>query len=205
MVDVTEVHGVIARPTRVAGATSREWARSGHNAETAWRRWVTQHRAVSAMLGGLVGVHVASLLGLWFGGFHLFRLDYDTANGAVYLPKATPTQQLLVGGLSHYADGVFFALIFAVAVAPRIPLPSTAIGNLAKALIFGTVLALLALFVTAPYVFGPLRGVHDSLIAFHAGWKYVLSVFLFHWIYGAQLGLIYNPIDDDPDRQGHGG
>lgn len=148
------------------------------------------------MLGGLVGVHIASVLGVWFDGFNLFRLDYNTANGAVYLPQGSPLEQFVVGVFSHYADGILFALIFAVAISPRLPIPSTTIGNLAKALIFGTILGVLALLVTAPYVFGPLRGVHDPLIAFHSGWKYPVSVLLFHWIYGAQLGLIYNPMDD---------
>jgi hypothetical protein len=163
----------------------------------AWRRWATRHRVQSAMLGGLVAVHICSLLGFWLGGFGLVKLDYNTANGKVYLPHGTAMQQFVVGGLSHYADGVFFAVVFAIAISPRLPLPATALGNLGKALIFGTVLALLALFVTAPYVFGPTRGVHDALVAFHAGWKYVLSVFIFHWLYGLHLGLIYSPLDDD--------
>lgn len=165
----------------------------------AWRRWATRHRVLAAMLGGAVAVHVTTLLGFWFGGFGLTRLDYNTANGMVYLPDASPVQQFLVGGLSHYVDGVFFAVVFAIAISPRLPLRATAVGNLAKALIFGTVLALLALFVTAPFVFGPARGIHDPLVAFHAGWKYVLSVLLFHWLYGLHLGLIYNPLDDDDE------
>lgn len=93
------------------------------------------------------------------------------------------------------AGGV--GLIFAVAVSPLLPLPATRVGNLVKALIFGTILAVLALFVTAPYAFAPLRGIHDPLIAIHLGWKYVISVLLFHWIYGTQLGLIYSPLDED--------
>lgn len=160
----------------------------------AFRRWATDHRILAAMLGGLLGVHVASLMGFWLSGFGLTRLDYSTANGMVYLPQATHVEQFLVGSLSHYADGPFFAAIFAVAVAPFLPLPCTAAGNLAKGLIFGTVLAVLALFVTAPFVFGPTRGVYDPLIAFHSGWQYVLSVFIFHWVYGLHLGLIYNPL-----------
>jgi hypothetical protein len=194
MVQITEKNGTIARQARTT--RSAAWSTSRTNAETAWRLWATKHRAAAAMLGGLVGVHVASVIGIWLGGFNLFRLDYNTGNGAVYLPKASATQQFLIGGLSHYADGVLFAVIFAVAVSPVLPIRSTRIGNAAKAMIFGTVLALLALFVTAPYIFGPLRGVHDPLIAFHTGWKYVISVVLFHWIYGAHLGLIYSPIDD---------
>ena len=48
-----------------------------------------------------------------------------------------------MGGLSHYIDGAVFALIFAVAVSPLLPLPATRAGNLVKALIFSTILALL--------------------------------------------------------------
>jgi hypothetical protein len=33
---------------------------------------------------------------------------------------------------------------------------------------FATILAVLALCVTAPLVFGPTQGVHDALLAFHA-------------------------------------
>jgi len=198
--DISETFGQTARPLPRPRTTARTTARStaGANAETAWRRWATRHRVAAAMLGGLVGVHIASLLGVWFGGFGLDRLDFNTANGLVYLPKATPATQFLVGGLSHYTDGVFFALIFAVAVSPFLPLSATRAGNLVKALIFSTILALLALFVALPFAFGPAFGVHnDPLIAFHNGWKYVVSVLLVHWIYGANLGLIYNPLDDD--------
>src|SRR5260370_1225331 len=196
MSEIIGTVGPVARP--LPRTQKAAWSKAGTNAETAWRRWATQHRAVAAMLGGLVGVHIASVLGAWFGGFHLYPLHYSTGNGAVYLHKATPTVQFVVGGLSHYADGVFFGLIFAVAVSPLLPLPATRAGNLVKALVFGTILALLALFVTAPYAFAPLRGIHDPLIAFHLGWKYVISVLLFHWIYGANLGLIYSPLDEDP-------
>jgi hypothetical protein len=54
--------------------------------------------------------------------------------------------------------------------------------------------------VTAPYIFGPLRGVRDPWIAIHEGPDYIISVLLFHWIYGLHLGLIYNPIDDNADE-----
>lgn len=180
-------------------ARTRARYRARANAEIAWRRWATEHRVAAAALGGIVAVQVASLLGFWLRGFGLSELDFNTANGAVYLPQATHVQQFLVGGLSHYIDGAVFALIFAVAVSPLLPLPATRVGNLAKAMIFSTILGLLAIFVVLPYVFGPVYGVHnDALLAFHNGWKYAFSVLLVHWVYGANLGLIYNPLDDDP-------
>lgn len=196
MSEINETLGQTVRTLPRIRITTRSAA--GANAETAWRRWATQHRVAAALLSGLVGVHIASLIGIWLGGFGLDKLDFDTANGLVFLPKSTPATQFLVGGLSHYTDGMFFALIFAVAVSPVLPLPATRTGNLAKAMIFSTILAILALFVTLPFVFGPAFGVHnDALIAFHNGWKYVVSVILVHWIYGAHVGLIYNPLDDD--------
>lgn len=160
-----------------------------------WRDWSTQHRLLAAMLGGIVAVHISSLVGFWMGGFGLTRLDYNTANGTVLLPGGSLTQQFVVGGVSHYADGVFFAVLFALALSPVMPLRATRLGNIAKSLIFGTVLALLAIFVTAPFVFGPAKGVHDPLAGVHAGWNYILSVFVFHWLYGLHVGLIYNPYD----------
>ncbi|MFJ9031021.1 hypothetical protein ACIRQP_21315 [Streptomyces sp. NPDC102274] len=163
-----------------------------------WREWSTRHRLLAAMLGGLVAVHISSLVGFWMGGFGLTRLDYNTANGTVLLPGGTPTQQFVIGGLSHYADGVFFAVLFALALSPVMPLPATRLGNIGKSLILGTVLALLAIFVTAPFVFGPASGVHDSLAGVHAGWNSMLSVFIFHWLYGLHIGLIYNPYDQSP-------
>lgn len=168
----------------------------------AFRSWAARHRVVAAALGGLIGVHVASLLGFWLGGFGLTRLDYSTANGMVYLPKEGHFEQFLAGTLSHYADGPIFAIIFVVGVAPLLPLPSTLAGDLGKALVFGTVLALLALFVTAPFVFGPARGVFDPLIAFHSGWQYVVSVLIFHWVYGLHLGLIFNAVSGEPTVPG---
>ena len=132
----------LPRPRTMAWSTT-----AGANAETAWRRWATRHRAAAAMLGGLAGVQIASLFGFWLGGIGLDRLDFDTANGAIFLPQATHVQQFLIGGLSHYMDGVFFGLIFAVAAWPLLPLPATRAGNLAKAMIFSTVLAIVAAFV----------------------------------------------------------
>lgn len=161
----------------------------------AWRTWSTQHRVLAASLGGFVAVHISSLLGFWMGGFGLTRLDYNTANGMVLLPHGTPTQQFIVGAFSHYIDGVVFAVLFALGLSPLLPLPATRVGNIVKSLIFGTVLALLAIFVTAPFVFGPARGVHDALAGLHAGPNYIISVLIFHWLYGLHVGIVYNPVD----------
>jgi hypothetical protein len=76
MSEISGTAGQIARALPRTRTTA--WSKAGVNAETAWRRWATKHRAVAAMLGGLVGVHIASVLGAWFGGFHLYRLARST-------------------------------------------------------------------------------------------------------------------------------
>ncbi len=188
------------RRTDVKGPGERQQAGSARaNAMYAWRRWATGHRVAAALLAGLIAVHVASIIGFWLGGFNLTRLDWNTANGLVYVPDAEPMSQFLIGGLHHYADGVFFAVVYAIALAPFLPLPATALGNLGKGLLFGTALAVLALAVMTPLVYAPARGTEAGFFSGNFGWNYMLSVFIFHWVYGLHLGLIYNPLDDDSD------
>src|SRR5260370_26219861 len=104
-------------------ARTRARYRARANAEIAWRRWATEHRVAAAALGGIVAVQVASLLGFWLRGFGLSELDFNTANGAVYLPQATQVHQFLVGGLRHYIEGAVVALISPGALSPLLPPP----------------------------------------------------------------------------------
>lgn len=161
-----------------------------------WRRWATRHRVGAALLAGLVATHVATVLGFWMGDFGLVRLDWNTANGLVYLPGGTPLTQFLVGGTMHYIDGILFAVVFAVALQPRLSWRSSELGNVLKGLVFGTLLAVVALGVLTPLVYAPARGAEAGVFSTNFGWEYVLGVFLFHWVYGAHLGLIYSPLDE---------
>ena len=170
---------------------------------TAFRLWATRHRVLAALLAGFVAVHVGTIIAFWFGGVGLTRLDWPTANGLVYLPDANPTVQFFLGGTAHYLDGIIFALVFAIALAPHMKVRgSGASANLVKGLLFGIVLGILALGVMTPLVYAPARGSHAGFFSTSLGWNYMLSVMIFHVIYGLHLGLIYNPYDEDeaPDR-----
>src|SRR5258708_18930852 len=68
---------------------------AGAKAETAWRRWSTQHRVAAAMLGGLMGGHIASLLGIWFGGFSLHPLAVNPLKWVGFLAMDTAPPELL--------------------------------------------------------------------------------------------------------------
>lgn len=162
----------------------------------AWRRWATQHRVASALLAGVVATHISTVLAFWFGDFGLFRLDWPTDNGRVYLPHMDPIIQFLVGGAMHYLDGIAFAVLFAINLHPRLPWANSQIGNILKGMVFGTVLGTISLTVLCPLVYGPALGAQAGVLSSNFGWKFQVSVLLFHWIYGAHLGLVYSPLDE---------
>src|SRR5262249_593302 len=133
--------------------------------------------------------------GFWLGGVGMMRLDWNTSQGWVFVPFATPLQKFLVGGLSHYVDGMVFAVLFACVLQPALRWRRTVRGNLAQGPLFGPLLACISVSFMTPYVFAPARGLHPGFLSLDFGWKYIVGVFLWHWVYGLHLGLIYSPAE----------
>ncbi len=163
----------------------------GMKAMTVWRVWVRDHLAASALLAGLVATQVATVVGYWLPGIGLPQLDWNRTNGAIFTPGTSASVQFLSGGIFHYIDGLVFAIIFAAGVYPWIPGRATALGNLAKAMLMGTGLALISVLFMIPRVYYPQY--HPGFFSLHLGWKLVLAVFVWHWVWGLNLGLIFNP------------
>jgi hypothetical protein len=163
------------------------------------RSIVTRHKIAAAIVGGVVATHLATQFGYWDHAFGLKVLNWDYGNGLQLLPPATShasyTTTLLVGAGAHYLNGLSFALLFAFVVHPLIPLRNTALGNLTKGLIWGTVLAIVSAGVMTPYVFE--SQFHLGFFSHRAGFLFILSIFIWHWIFGATLGSIYNPLPDE--------
>jgi len=160
-----------------------------------WRAWVANHPIGSSMLAGAVATQFATVFGIWFTGFGLPSVNWPVANGWLILGippySAAPTAAVyIVGELSHFADGVFFALLFALLFHPLVPLRNTLLGNLIKALLYGTVLAVVSAAWWVPAVFVPH---HAGFLSTSLGWKLVFAIFLWHWIYGYFLGTVYCP------------
>ncbi|WP_394620068.1 DUF6789 family protein [Lentzea sp. JNUCC 0626] len=164
-----------------------------------WRTWASRHRVLAALLAGLVATHVATACGYWFTGIGLTRLDWNTANGFVYTPAAGPLAKFLVGGVFHYFDGIVFAVVFACALHPLLPWRNTQLGNLAKGFVFGTLLSVLSVVFMTPFVYGPARGSDPGFLSLNLGWQYIAAVFVWHWIYGIHLAIVFNPLPDPLD------
>jgi hypothetical protein len=169
-----------------AGGPASEKAVDGY------RAWVSDHRVSAAVLAGLVATHMATVVGYFMPGVGLPQLDWNRINGAIYTPKASPDAQFLSGGIFHYLDGIVFTAVFVVAVYPHLRWRSTALGNILKGLFFGTLLATISCVFMIPRVYFPHA--HVGFFSHHLGWKLVLAVYLWHWVYGLHLGLIYNPL-----------
>lgn len=172
-----------------------------------WRDYVTRHRLVVAIVGGLVATHVTTNLGMWYHGIGLPDLNFNMLNGYLVFGNSAnafgtdgfqdPVILTLFGAGAHYAQGVAFALIYAFGIHPLLPIANTFAGNFAKALIWGLVLATLSsvwwinLF---PNLAGP--GVNAGLFFSNFGpdqLKWVIAVYLWHVVYGFHLGAFYQP------------
>jgi hypothetical protein len=155
-----------------------------------WRAYASVHPVGSSLLAGAVATQFATVFGIWFKGFGLPTLNWPTVNGQLIIPTASPGTQYFAGAISHFADGVFFALLFALLFHPLIPLRNTLLGNLIKALLFGTVLAIISAAWWVPAVYVPH---HAGFLSTSLGWKLTFGIFLWHWIYGYFLGTVYCP------------
>jgi hypothetical protein len=170
-----------------------------------WRAYVARHKLRVAIVGGLVATHVTTNLGMWYHGIGLPDLNFNLLNGYLVMGNpgfdpakfSDPVVLTLFGAAAHYAQGVSFALIFAFGVYPLLPIASTLVGNFAKAIIWGMALATLSavwwinLF---PNLAGP--GTSAGIFMVNLGadwWKWLLAVYLWHFVYGFTLGAFFNP------------
>ena len=162
-------------------------------AQAHWRDWVTAHRLGAAFLAGFIATHIATIVGYWFPSIGLPKADFNTSNGLLYLgPGANASHSVVFwsGAMFHYTDGLIFAVLYAVAFHPAIPIRSTMRGNLLKGLIMGTVLATVVCVWMAPKVYAIP---HAGFFSANLGWKFILAIYLWHWVWGAHLGVVYNP------------
>jgi hypothetical protein len=167
-----------------------------------FRSEVSNSRLITALVAGFVATHIATVTGYWYHGIGLPDLGWPNFNGILLLGKdASPLAQFWAGTAYHAATGISFALFFAFIVHPRIPLANTTRGNLAKALLFSIALATLSAGWWVPQLFNQVFGTDLGWFSQKLGtllgvssWKAVFGIYLWHLIYGLNLGLIYNPL-----------
>ena len=168
-----------------------------------WRRYVAAHRLRVAIIAGLVATHVATNLGMWFHGLGLPDLNFNMLNGYLVFGNSAnafgtvgfqdPVALTLFGAAVHYGQGIVFALVFAFGVSPLIPIADSLVGNIVKAVIWGMVLATLSAIWWVPALFS---GLNAGLFFANFGadqFKWLIALYLWHFVFGFNLGLFYNP------------
>jgi len=170
-------------------------------ASGSFRSEVSGSRLGTALVAGFVATHIATVTGYWFHGVNLPDLGWPNFNGLLLLgTDATPLSQFWAGAVFHFLTGMCFALFYAFIVHPRIKLPNTMRGNVLKALIFSVVLATLSAVWWVPQLFNQVFQTDLGWFSQNVGtllgtsaWKPIVGIYLWHLIYGLNLGLIYNP------------
>ena len=162
-----------------------------------WRVWLTRHLIAGAALVGTMATWVATIFGFWLGGIGLPQLNWPIANGAVVLPKSSAAVQFSAGEFIHGIDGIVFTMIFVVFIYPMLGRSRTPGANMARGIFFGMVLATLSAGFLVPYVYYPHLGA--GIFGSGFGWKVVFAIYLWHFVFGVNLGMLYNPLRaDDP-------
>jgi len=164
---------------------------------THWRVWLTRHPIAGAALVGTMATWVATIFGFWLGGIGLPQLNWPIANGSVVLAKSSEAVQFSAGEFIHGIDGIVFTMIFVVFIYPLLGRSRSPVANMARGIFFGMVLATLSAGFLVPYVYYPHAGA--GIFGSGYGWKVVFAIYLWHLVFGVNLGMLYNPLKaDDP-------
>jgi len=172
-----------------------------------WRNYATRHRLVAAIVGGLVATHVTTNTGMWYHGIGLPDLNFNWLNGLLVFGNSAmaptgmmdPVMLTLFGGIVHYGQGVCFALVYAFGIHPLLPIANTVRGNFMKAILWGLTLGTLSA-VWWINLFPNLAGQGKNAGIFMSNFgpdqlKWLVAVYLWHIVYGFNLGAFYQPKD----------
>lgn len=176
----------------LAGRVDGAYTAGGENAGRAWRVWVTRHPIGGTLIAAFVATHIATVFGFWFPGIGLPQLNWPVVNGNIVDPTGSAAVKFALGEFIHGFDGLVFTFIYAIVLFPLVKVAVNPLTNMAKALGFALILGTFSIGFMIPYVYYPHAGA--GLFSTGFGWKLVLAVYLWHIVFGSNLGLMYNPM-----------
>lgn len=162
-----------------------------------WRAIVTSRPLTGALVAGFVATHLATVTGYWYHGLALTSgkglpdLGWPGFNGLLLVPTESGLAQFWTGAIFHFLTGMAFSLGFALLLFPLFPWTNTVGGNILKALIFAWVLGTISALWWVPQLF---PAINAGFFSNHLGWKTVFGIYLWHTIYGVNLGALYSPL-----------
>ena len=181
-----------------------------------YQRWVYRHPIAGASLAGFLATQVATIWGYYGIGIGLPSLPFLAYNGLLFSRPSVAADFSDFGNPSswwlgqsiHYVNGIAFALLFALVAYKSLPTFFNKFKSVQKGMVFAIIQTIISLGFLFPYVYAPKSGFGIFSFGDNAfgnnpdHWKLPFAVLLWHLIYGGLLGLLYDPIAPDENRQG---
>jgi hypothetical protein len=172
-----------------------------------YRHWVYRNPVKAAVLAGIVATQIGTIWGYYAVGIGLPSLPFPNYNGRLFAPASVKADfsnfgnvgSFFVGQSIHFVNGVVFAILFALIAYKSLPAIFPKMKSVQKGLVFGITQTIVSLGFLFPYVYAPKAGFGFFSFGKNAfgnnpdNWKLPFAVLLWHLIYGAVLGLLYNP------------
>jgi len=170
------------------------------SASQRWHKWVEEHPVGGLALIGVIATQLGTYFGYCFNAIGLPQLPWPAYNGALIAGAAgdkgaswgNPIAQYFTGQSMHFVNGIVFCILFGVIAHKAIPVAN----HVVKGLIYGVIMTIISIGFLVPYAYAPKQGY--GLFSFDTpnGWKLPAGVLLWHLIYGAVIGLLYQPKDN---------
>jgi len=183
-----------------------------------YQRWVYRHPVAGAALAGFIATQVATIWGYYAVGIGLPSLPFPAYNGLLFSRPSVAADFSNFGNPSswwlgqsiHYVNGIAFALVFALVAYKSLPTFFNRFKSVQKGVVFAIIQSIISLGFLFPYVYAPKSGFGIFSFGDNAfgnnpdHWKLPFAVVLWHVIWGALLGLLYDPkAPDDITMESH--
>jgi hypothetical protein len=183
-----------------------------------YRVWVYRHPVAGGAFAAFVATQIATIWGYYGPGIGLPSLPFPNYNGLLFAPASVQfaadgtsnfgnVGSFFVGQSVHFTNGIVFGLWFALVVYNKIPTPfGPKMRSIQKGLLFAVVQTIISCGFLFPYVYARKLGFGifsfgDNLLGTnHDHWKLPFAILLWHLIWGAILGYLYDPKNPDEAR-----
>lgn len=172
-----------------------------------YRVWVWRHPVAGAAFAAFVATQIATIWGYYGIGIGLPSLPFPNYNGLLFAPASVAPDfsnfgnaaSFAVGQSIHFVNGIAFGLWFALVVYNKIPTFLPKMKSVQKGMLFAIVQTIISIGFLFPYVYAPRAGFgffsfgDNAFGNNHDHWKLPFAILLWHLIWGAILGYLYDP------------
>jgi hypothetical protein len=172
-----------------------------------WQEWVDSKPILSLLVVGVIATQLGTYFGYVFPAIGLPVLPWPLYNGilastiadgfnatVVDQGFAVSSNSFFMGHTLHFVNGVVFAMLWGVMF--REDIAKWVKNNIARGLVYGVIMTIISAGLLVPYAYVAEQGYGLFLFDGPDGWKLPFGILVWHLIYGAFLGLLWNPSDD---------